>query len=231
MSAPRTLALAVLGRSGFSPTRYAPRALALHVLFGAALLALALPAKASGPAQFQAFISNTHSARASFSQTVTALSGRKPQVSTGSLSFSRPGRFRWIYETPYHQLLVGDGKRLWIFDRDLNQVTVKQLDQALGASPAALLAGDNALEKNFIVTDAGSADGLEFIEAMPRNKEEGGFELVRIGLRDNLPQVMIVHDNFGQQTTLNFRQFERNPPLPADLFRFTPPKGADVLGE
>lgn len=208
-----------------------PRALALKLLLAGLTCAVTLPATASGPAQFQSFISSTHSARAHFSQTVTALSGRKPQVSQGSLSFARPGRFRWVYETPYHQLLVGDGTRLWIFDRDLNQVTVKQLGQALGANPAALLAGDNALDKHFIITDAGSADGLEFIEAMPRNKEEGGFELVRIGLRDNLPQVMIVHDNFGQQTTLNFRQFERNPALPAELFRFTPPAGADVLGE
>nr|MBP9800296.1 outer membrane lipoprotein carrier protein LolA [Sterolibacterium sp.] len=140
-------------------------------------------------------------------------------------------RFRWSYEKPYEQLLVGDGQRLWIFDRDLNQVTVKKLGQALGASPAALLAGDNALDKNFIITDAGTTDGLEFVEAMPRNKDEGSFELVRIGLSDNLPRLMIVHDHFGQKTVLTFHQFERNPPLAADLFRFTPPKGADVIGE
>lgn len=207
------------------------RAHSLQLLFATLVCAYAYPAAASGPAQFQAFLKTTQSGRASFTQAVTALSGRKPQVSEGRLSFSRPGRFRWIYETPYYQLLVGDGARLWIYDRDLNQVTVKQLGQALGASPAALLAGDNAIDKNFIITDAGSDDGIEFIEAMPRNKSEGSFELVRIGLRDNLPLVMIVHDNFGQKTTLNFRQFESNPKLPAELFQFTPPKGADVLGE
>lgn len=208
-----------------------PRALALKLLLAGLTCAVTLPATASGPAQFQSFISSTHSARAHFSQTVTALSGRKPQVSQGSLSFARPGRFRWVYETPYHQLLVGDGTRLWIFDRDLNQVTVKQLGQALGANPAALLAGDNALDKHFIITDAGSADGLEFIEAMPRNKEEGGFELVRIGLRDNLPQRMEIDDNFGQTTTLMLHELRRNPRLPTDLFQFKPPAGIDVIGE
>lgn len=227
------------GRTSVKPVKLM-NSLSLHLRsrqfpFLCALLigtgALPATASASGPAQFQNFISHTHSARVHFTQTVTALSGRKPQLSSGQLSFSRPGRFRWTYETPYYQLLVGDGTRLWIHDRDLNQVTVKTLGDALGASPAALLAGDNALDKNFIITDAGSSDGLEFIEAMPRNKDEGSFELVRIGLRDNLPQVMIVHDNFGQRTRLNFSQFERNPKLPDTLFQFTPPEGADVLGE
>lgn len=186
---------------------------------------------ASGIDQFQAFISGTHRARASFNQTVAAKSGRKPQTSQGTLAFSRPGRFRWIYDQPYYQLLVGDGTRLWIFDRDLNQVSIKKLDQALGVSPAALLAGDNALDKNFIISEAGNAEGLEYIEATPRNKEEGSFERVRIGMANNLPKVMVVHDNFGQVTTLTFSQFERNPSLPASLFSFTPPKGADVIGE
>lgn len=187
--------------------------------------------QASGPIQFQGFLKTTQSGRALFTQTVTAHSGRKPQYSKGQLAFIRPGRFRWLYELPYYQLLVGDGSKLWIFDRDLNQVTIKQLGNALGSTPAALLAGDNDIEKNFIITDAGSSDGLEFIEAMPRNKEEGSFAWVRIGLRNNLPQRMVIQDNFGQQTLLEFQQFERNLPLAADLFRFSPPQGADVIGE
>ncbi len=203
----------------------------IQPLLLAGLFALSGLASASGPEQFKAFLASTHSARASFQQTVTAASGRKPQLSQGTLAFSRPGRFRWVYEKPYEQLLVGDGTRLWIFDRDLNQVTVKTLGQALGASPAALLAGDNAIDKNFIITDAGSTDGLEYIEAIPRNKEEGSFDLVRIGLSGNLPKRMIVLDNFGQKTTLVFNQFERNPILSADQFRFSPPQGADVVGE
>lgn len=189
-----------------------------------------LPAHASGTTQFKHFLAGTTAARANFTQTVTARAGRKPQVSQGTLAFSRPGRFRWVYEKPYPQLLVGDGERLWSHDPELNQVTVKKLGAALGASPAALLAGDNALDKNFVITDAGEADGLEFIEAMPRNNDSA-FQLVRIGLSNNLPRRMVVHDHFGQITTLEFSRFERNPSLPGELFRFTPPPGADVVGE
>ncbi|MBI3525552.1 MAG: outer membrane lipoprotein chaperone LolA [Betaproteobacteria bacterium] len=185
---------------------------------------------ASGPDQFKAFIAGTQTAQASFSQSVVAKSGRKPQLSQGKFAFSRPGKFRWIYEQPYYQLIVGDGEKLWIYDKDLNQVSVKKLGQALGSSPAALLAGDAALEKHFIIKDGGSSEGQDFVDATPRG-QDSSFERVRIGFRDNLPQSMEVHDNFGQTTTLHFSHFERNPALPAVLFRFVPPKGADIIGE
>lgn len=205
--------------------------LLLATLAWACVLPAASATATSGPAQFQAFLKTTQSARALFTQTVTARSGRKPQYSKGQVAFVRPGRFRWLYELPYYQLLVGDGSKLWIFDRDLNQVTIKQLGSALGSTPAALLAGDNDIERNFVISDAGSVDGLDYIEAMPRNKEEGSFAWVRIGLRNNLPQRMIIQDHFGQQTLLEFQQFERNLSLSAELFRFSPPQGADVIGE
>jgi len=201
----------------------------LLTTISAALLACTA-AHASGPEQLQAFIANNQSARAQFTQTVVAKSGRKSQVSQGSFLFARPGRFRLSYEKPYVQLLVGDGERLWVYDPDLNQVSVRKLDRALGASPATLLAGDGHLEKDFLVSDAGARDGLEWVEAKPRTKE-GGFERVRIGLKDQLPQVMEVQDNFGQTTTLTFSHVERNPSLSPSLFHFVPPKGADVLKE
>lgn len=185
---------------------------------------------ASGSDQFRAFIAGTQSARASFTQSVLAKSGRKPQLSQGTFAFSRPGKFRWIYDQPYYQLIVSDGDRLWIYDRDLNQVSLKKLGQALGSSPAALLAGDAALEKHFVIKDAGSGEGLEMVDATPRG-QDSSFERVRIGFRDNLPQLMEVRDNFGQITTLLFTRFERNPALPAGLFHFVPPKGADIIGE
>lgn len=187
-------------------------------------------ALASGTGQLKAFVENTRSARAIFSQTVVSKSGRKPQLSQGAFVFARPGKFRWSYEKPYAQLIVGDGEKLWIYDQDLNQVSVKKLGQALGSSPAALLAGDNAMEKNFVLTDAGSDDGLEWVEAKPKS-QESSFVGVRLGFRDDLPQVMEVKDNFGQTTTLRFSRFERNPRLSPELFRFVPPKGADVIGE
>lgn len=185
---------------------------------------------ASGPTQFKAFIAETHSARANFTQSVLAKSGRKPQVSQGTLAFSRPGKFRWTYDKPYYQLIVGDGEKLWIHDKDLNQVSVKKLGKALGSSPAALLAGDNELEKNFVLKDAGNGGGFEMVDATPK-AQDSSFARVRIGFSDNLPRFMEVHDNFGQTTTLIFTQFERNPSLPSSLFHFAPPKGADVVGE
>lgn len=146
------------------------------------------------------------------------------------MSFIRPGRFRWEYTRPYSQLIVGDGKRLWSYDRELNQVVVKPQAQALGSSPAALLAGDNSLEKNFTLSEAGISDELEWLDALPRSTESG-FERIRIGFKSGLPQAMEVRDNFGQTTLLQFNNFERNPGLTADSFRFVPPKGADVVGE
>ncbi len=192
--------------------------------------AFSAEAIASGTEELRAFVANTKSARAGFSQTVVGKSGRKPQQSQGSFLFARPGKFRWSYEKPYTQLIVGDGDKLWIYDQDLNQVSVKRLGEALGSSPAALLSGDNAMEKNFVLTDAGSNDGLEWVEARPRAKE-GSFERVRLGFKDDLPRVMEIQDNFGQTTTLRFLRFERNPALNPELFRFVPPKGADVVGE
>ena len=189
-----------------------------------------LAAYASGTEQLKAFVADTRSARADFAQTVVSKSGRRPQQSLGRFSFARPGKFRWTYDKPYYQLIVGDGEKLWVYDRDLNQVTVKKLGQALGESPAALLSGDNAMERNFLLADGGGSDGLEWVEATPKAKG-GSFERVRLGFKDDLPRVMEVVDNFGQTTTLLFSHFERNPALPPGLFRFVPPKGADVVGE
>jgi outer membrane lipoprotein carrier protein len=195
------------------------------------LLAVASPdAGANGLGQLKAFLDGAKSGRATFRQSVVARDAREPQQSSGAFTFQRPGRFRWSYETPYEQLIVGDGAKLWIYDRDLNQVIVRRQDATLGASPAALLAGDNALERNFELTDAGSADGLELVDARPR-AAEAGIERVRIGFRDNLPRTMELRDTLGNVTTLTFDAFERNVKLDPAQFAFVPPKGADVVGE
>lgn len=204
------------------------RRIALAVM-GSILLALALPVRASGLERLHAFIEGTRSARAGFTQTVVARSGRKPQQASGVMMFSRPGKFRWEYDRPYRQLIVGDGDKLWVYDPELKQVTTRKLAEAIGSSPAALLAGDNALDKNFILKDAGSSDGLEWVEAQPKSGETS-FESLRMGFAGDMLKVMELRDTFGQTTTLVFSQLERNPPLPAQLFRFTPPKGADVIG-
>jgi outer membrane lipoprotein carrier protein len=187
-------------------------------------------AHASGLDQLKAFVQATKSGRATFKQVVVGKASREAKESTGTFSFQRPGKFRWAYEKPFEQLIVGDGGKVWIYDRDLNQVIVRKLDVALGASPAALLAGDNALENNFDVTDAGKSGDLEMIDAKPKSTDTG-FERVRIGFKDNLPRSMELKDTFGNVTSLAFGTFERNAALDAAQFKFVPPKGADVVGE
>jgi outer membrane lipoprotein carrier protein len=191
---------------------------------------LAGSAAAAGIEELQAFVSGTRAAKATFAQSTTDKSGRLVQKSTGTFAFARPGRFRWTYDKPLDQLIVGDGQRVYVYDRDLNQVIERRMTQALGSTPAALLAGDDALEKNFTLVDGGGADGLAWVNATPKNADSG-FTGVRIGFRDHLPRAMILTDAFGQTTRLTFADIERNPALDAGLFRFTPPKGADVIGE
>jgi outer membrane lipoprotein carrier protein len=207
-------------------------ALLHHVRATAAVLVLCAvsPAHASSLDRLKSFVEQTKGARALFSQTVTAKSGRKPQQASGTMVFSRPGRFRWTYDKPYYQLIVGDGKKLWVYDKDLNQVTVKTLGTALGSSPAALLAGDNALDKDFELKDGGSKDGIEWVDAEPK-AADSSFESMRIGFSGDALKLMELRDNFGNTTTLTFTAFERNPQLDPGLFRFSPPKGADVVGE
>jgi outer membrane lipoprotein carrier protein len=199
---------------------------------GAFLFFTLLPAPGHAAAldKLKAFVDGTKSGKADFVQTVVSKSGRKPQNAAGSMMFSRPGKFRWTYDKPYYQLIVGDGEKLWVYDRDLNQVSTKKLSAALGSSPAALLAGDNALEKNFELKEGGTADGIEWVDAQPKS-QDSGFQFLRIGFVGDALRAMEITDSFGQVTTIAFEKFERNPPLAGSLFRFTPPKGADVLGE
>jgi len=201
----------------------------IRTLFAAAAFLSAAAAQASGIEQLNAFLAGAHTAQGAFSQAVSAKSGRKPQQSSGSFSLQRPGKFRWVYDKPYPQTLVSDGDRFWSYDPDLNQVTMRKLGKALGASPAALLAGDG-LDKNFELKEAGSENGIEFVDATPK-AQDASFQRVRIGLVGNVPQVMEIHDNFGQTTLLRFIRFQVNPALNAGQFHFTPPKGADVVGE
>jgi outer membrane lipoprotein carrier protein len=197
------------------------------VAIGCALL---LPAEAGSLDQLRSFLTQTTSARGEFVQRVLARSGSNQPVSSGRFIFQRPGKFRWSYDKPYEQLIVADGTRLVLYDKDLNQVTIRKLGAALPSSPASILFGSNDFEKEFEVTDAGASDGLEWVQAKPRAKDST-FERIEIGFRDGLPSAMRLADNFGQVTQLTFARVERNPRLDADAFRFNPPKGADVLTE
>lgn len=194
------------------------------------LMLWAGPACASGLDALHKFIAATASARGEFAQKVYDGKHRLTQEASGTLAFERPGRFRWTYVKPYPQLIVGDGSRVWIYDQDLNQVTVKKLDRALGSTPAALLAGDNEIERAFKLRDQGEKEGLEWVEAQPREKESN-FESIRMGFDAKGLRVMELTDAFGQTTVLKFSDLQRNPKLNADLFDFVPPKGADVIGD
>jgi outer membrane lipoprotein carrier protein len=207
--------------------RFCGKAFGFLLVFG--LLAAPL-AHAAAIDKLHRFLESTKTLRADFSQTVVAKNGKKPQQSTGVLMLSRPGKFRWQIEKPYAQLLVGDGDKVWIYDPDLRQVTVKKIGNALGSTPAALLVGDNSLDKNFTLREAGERDGLEWLEALPK-LPDSGFEKLQLGFAGSDLKAMELYDNFGQTTSLAFSHLERNPQIAPGQFRFTPPAGVDVLGE
>ena len=193
-------------------------------------LAAAAPAQASAVAALREFLTQTKTARGEFTQQVTRGQAAAAPPSSGTFYFERPGRFRWTYVKPYEQVLVADGERLFLYDKDLNQVTVKKISGALPASPASILFGGNEFERDFIVADAGNRDGLAWLTAVPRAKDSQ-FERIEIGFRDGMPAAMVLADSFGQISRLTFSRFERNAKLDAQLFRFVPPAGADVLEE
>ena len=194
------------------------------------LCAVASLADAATIERLRAFVRETQTARANFSQTVTDRSGRPKQEASGEFAISRPGKFRWSVAKPYQQLLVGDGERVWIYDPDLNQVVKRRADQALGTTPAALLAGKDDVERAFEWHDLPAADGLDWLGATPKDKESS-FTEIRLGFDASGLAALEIFDNFGQRTRIKLTKLERNPKLPPDLFKFTPPKGADVVGD
>jgi outer membrane lipoprotein carrier protein len=209
------------------------------VAIGASVL-FASQAFASGTEQLKAFVAQVHAARGDFVQrevkapsNAQGASGAAPSLavsgtSSGTFVFARPGKFIWTYEKPYEQVLQADGDKLYVYDKDLNQVTVRTLGGALGASPAAILFGSNDLDKNFTLRDAGVKDGIDWLELTPKAKDTQ-FQRVGIGFRDGNLEAMELHDVFGNVTLLKFSNIQKNPSLPADAFKFTVPKGADVI--
>ena len=194
------------------------------------LAAFASAAHADAIGRFKSFLTTTQSGRADFEQQVYGREGKVTQASKGSFVFQRPGKFRWVYDKPVDQVIVGDGERVWIYDRGLAQVTVRKLARALGSTPAALLAGSTNVDAAFELAEAGAKDGIEWLDAKPKDRE-AGFEKIRMGFNASGLQAMELTDNFGQTTRLRFLNLQRNPKIDAAEFRFEPPKGADVLGE
>ena len=204
----------------------------LTTVFAAATLAIGTSASAAALDQFKSFVTGTKSARGEFTQVQVrkTTAGKAAPPSTGTFVFARPGKFIWTYQKPYEQVLQADGETMYLYDKDLNQVTTRKLGNALGSSPAAILFGSNDLEKNFTLAEAGTRDGLEWLTATPKTKDTT-FEQIGIGLKDGVPQAMELKDNFGQTTMLKFTSFQRNPSLGAQAFRFEVPKGAEVSNQ
>ena len=187
-----------------------------------------IAARAASIDALKGMLQDTTSGKARFAQIVVDKNLKQLQQATGTMQFVRPGKFRWEYDKPYEQTIVGDGAKLWIYDKDLNQVTVRKLDKALGGSPAALLSGSNEIDRVYNLTNLGTQEGLEWLEALPKSKENA-FERIRLGFGQSGLEAMELRDQFGQTTMIKFAGFERNPKLSPESFKFTPPKGADVI--
>ncbi|MCF6235510.1 MAG: outer membrane lipoprotein chaperone LolA [Gammaproteobacteria bacterium] len=184
-----------------------------------------------GAERLSTFLKKSQTLQAVFEQTVFDADGGVSQQAKGLFYLSRPGRFRWDYTEPYKQLIVADGKNIWLYDDDLEQVTVKSQQSGLGDLPALLLAGgDQSLEKNFKIKSLGSSDSIEWLELLP-NTEERSFERVRLGLKGSVLQEMELLDAFNQTTRLVFSDIKLGVKLSPSLFKFTPPKGVDVVGD
>jgi outer membrane lipoprotein carrier protein len=194
---------------------------AIGLLLGSAL------AHADAVWTLRDFVRDVKSGRAEFTQTVTSPDGARKKTSGGSFEFSRPNRFRFAYTKPFEQLIVADGVKVWIHDPDLNQASSRRIAQALGATPAALLAGGD-IEQDFVLTAQAAADGLEWVQATPRQRD-GAIQSLRVGFRGKDLAALEITDSFGQRSLLQFSGFLANAPLGPDRFRFTPPPGADVI--
>jgi outer membrane lipoprotein carrier protein len=190
---------------------------------------------AGGMESLEGFVKNAKSGRAEFTQTVTAPAKEgqpsRAKVSSGTFEFQRPGKFKFDYKKPFAQTIVADGETLWLYDADLNQVTQRKQSQALGSTPAALIASApdlRALQADFTLEGAPERDGLQWVKASPKNKD-GQLQNVQIGFQGEALASLEILDSFGQRSVLKFSKVEVNPPLPANTFQFKAPAGADVL--
>jgi len=193
-------------------------------------LCVAQAAMANGLDAFFAFNSGARNVTADFEQTVYDRAGKVADHSTGRFELARPDKFRWTYEKPHQLLLLSDGHKLWTYDPDLRQVSVRRMDQAIASTPAALLAGKDDITRYFTLRDAGSAEGIDWVDAVPKSADTG-FEDVRIGMRGNDLAAMELRDALGGRTMLRFSRLDTNAKLLPSTFTFTAPQGVDVVDD
>ena len=199
------------------------------------LAACAQIASADGMQSLEGFMKGAKTGRADFSQTVTSpgKDGQAPKTktSTGSFEFQRPGNFRFDYKRPFEQTIVADGKTLWLYDVDLNQVTQRSQSKALGSTPAALLASAadlSALKADFNLSSAPEEGGQQWVLAEPKAKD-GQIKSVRVGFAGETLSTLDILDSFGQRSVLTFTNMQVNTPVTASTFQFKPPANADVV--
>lgn len=207
------------------PIRSSPIALVATGLLAAAL---GLPARADTVDTLREFAREVKTGKADFTQTVTSPDGAKKKTSRGSFEFARPERFRFSYAKPFEQTIVGDGRKVYLHDIDLNQVSVRPASAALGATPAALLAGGE-LDKDFTLASQPAKDGIDWVQATPKAKDASSVQQLRVGFRGKQLAALEIVDAFGSRSLLQFSNVVANPKLADDTFRFVPPKGADVI--
>jgi outer membrane lipoprotein carrier protein len=200
-------------------------------LLGACALVVLMPLSATAqtdPVQtLRDFVRDVASGTASFTQDVTSGDGARTRTSHGRFEFQRPDRFRFEYQRPFQQLIVADGQKVWIFDPDLEQASSRRMGDALGATPAALLAG-GSLDRAFTLSAEPARDGLIWALAKPKERD-GPFQSMRVGFRGRTLAAVEIIDSFGQRSLLRFADFAPNVPVAAERFRFVPPPGTDVL--
>lgn len=199
------------------------------------IAACSVSAGATGLDSLESFVRTVKTARTDFTQVVTvpAKEGRaaRTKTSSGVFEFSRPGRFRFVYKKPFEQTIVADGQTLWLYDVDLNQVTTRTQAQALGSTPAALIASAadlKALQTDFALKSDADSEGLEWVLATPKGKDSA-LQSVRVGFKAGELAVLEIVDSFGQKSSLRFAAFKANVALDATAFQFKPPAGADVI--
>ncbi|MBY0235984.1 MAG: outer membrane lipoprotein chaperone LolA [Burkholderiaceae bacterium] len=193
----------------------------------AGLLMLAGAAQADGVSALKDFVREVKSGRAEFTQTVSSPDGVRKKMSSGTFEFQRPNQFRFAYAKPFEQLIVADGQKVWIFDPDLKQASSRRMNQALGATPAALLAGGN-LERDFKLKALASEGGLDWVQAEPK-LADGGFQSLKIGFKGSVLAALEIVDGFGQRSRLDFSAVNANASVAAERFRFVLPAGADLI--
>ena len=205
-----------------------------HQLLGLVLgFFVTTQAWADGVAALNAFYRNTNSMRAAFHQTVKDAQGNIVQEVEGKMQLDRPNKFRWDYNKPYEQQIISDGKDVFLLDTELEQVTIRSLDQAVGMTPAALLAGGDGVDQNFNLKNIKRPmleSGVEWVQALPK-EESGGFERIYIGFKEGELRYMEMVDSFKHTTAIAFKHVERNPRLRLETFLFKMPAGVDVVGE